>query len=258
MFDTLFDLDAFWQLLVFCALSAIMLAISFLWLGLLNRRFALNPKLLPVGPAFVPVTTVFALFLGFLAVDVWNQQRQATDAALKERAAWVRLTDLASADALNMPAGAPMLLRYRKAIAQEWDTASNRVENPEASEALRELRLATGALSRQGAPAALVSQWLRAVDELEEARLRRLLIGADHTDDNQWSVVLVLAFFVYFMIAAAHLDKPPAGRLILVLFALSTTVAFWQLSMHTNPYKGALSRNGMLAPGVSPLVIPKP
>jgi hypothetical protein len=257
MLDTLFDLAAGWQLLVFSLLSAAMLGLSFLWLELLHRRFAQTPKLLPVGPAFVPVTTVFALFLGFLAVDVWTQQRQATDAALKERAAWFRLSDLASADAANLSPTVPVLTRYRDAIAvEEWADSYNRVESRAASEALRELRLAAGAMSRQGVSPTLLSQWLRAVDELEDARLRRLLIGADHTDNQQWTVVLVLAVFVYFMIAASHLDRPPAGRLILVLFSLATTLAFWQLAIHTNPYRGDLLRRDMLMP--RPLAAPAP
>lgn len=249
MFDALFDLAPLWQLLVLALLSAAMLAASFGWLELLNRRFALNPKLLPVGPAFVPVTTVFALFLGFLAVDTWSQQRLATDVALKERAAWLRLSDLASPAALNLPAGTEILGRYRRAIAvDEWAGSYNRVESPAAQAALRDLRLATLGVNAPGASAALLTQWARAVDELEDARLRRLFIGADHTDDHQWMVVLVLALFVYLIIAAAHLDRPSAGRLILSLFAMAMTIALWQLAMHTNPYKGRVAGNSLLVP----------
>jgi hypothetical protein len=67
-------------------------------------------------------------------------------------------------------------------------------------------------------------------------------------------VVMVLAFFSYLTIAAAHLDRPPAGRLALMLFAIATTLALWQLVMHTNPYNGGYTRVAMpayLAPSPS-------
>lgn len=248
MLDTFFDLSAFWQLLVLALLSALMLSVSFGWLGWLHRRFASVPKLLPVGPAFVPVTTVFALFLSFLAADIWTQQRTAIDAAAKEVTALVRLSELVAPAALDMPGAAPQLAAYRHAVStQEWGLHFNHHASPGAALALRDLRLQAARLSREGAPAPLVAQWFKAVDDLEDARLRRLFIGSDHTDDNQWWVVVVLAFFAHIMIAAAHLDRPPAGRMVLAVFSVATTLALWQLAMHTNPYNGGFTRVTMPA-----------
>lgn len=243
MLDTFFDLSAFLQLLLLSVMSGLMLTISFLWLGWLNKRFATLPKLLPVGPAFVPVTTIFALFLSFLAVDIWTQQRMAIDAAGKEVTALTRLGELMEPAALDAPLAAPLLAAYRSAVAtEEWGVHFNHQASPGAALALRGLRLQAAHLSRSGAPAPLVSQWHKAVDELEEARLKRLFIGSDHTDNNQWGIVLVLAFFAYLSIATAHLDRPPAGRLVLSLFSVAITLALWQLAMHTNPYNGGFTR----------------
>ena len=248
MLDTFFDLSSFLQLLVLCLLSALMLAASFLWLGWLHRRFASVPKLLPVGPAFVPVTTVFALFLSFLAVDIWTQQRTAIDSASREVTALMRLNELMEPAVLDIPAAASLLAAYRHAVStEEWGVHFNHQASPEAALALRELRLQAARLSRDGSPAVLVAQWFKAVDELEDARLKRLFIGSDHTDNNQWWVVLLLAFFAHLMIAAAHLDRPPAGRMVLTLFSIATTLALWQLAMHTNPYNGGFTRVTMPA-----------
>ena len=243
MLDAYFDLSSFLQLLILTLLSGLMLAASFLWLGWLNRRFASVPKLLPVGPAFVPVTTIFALFLTFLAVDIWTQQRTAIDAASKEVSALMRLSELREPAALNVSQAEVLLVAYRNAVStDEWGVHFNHKASPDAAKALRELRMQGACLSRDGSPALMVGQWLKAVDELEDARLRRLLIGSDHTDNNQWWVVILLAFFAYMMIAASHLDRPPAGRLVLVLFSIATTLALWQLAMHTNPYNGGFTR----------------
>ena len=206
------------------------------------------PKLLPVGPAFVPVTTVFALFLSFLAVDIWTQQRTALDAASKEVTALMRLHDLMEPAALDAPGAAPLLAAYRHAVStEEWGVHFNHQASPGAAGALSGLRLQAAHLIRSGSPAVLVAQWLKAVDELEDARLKRLFIGSDHTDNNQWWVVLLLAFFAQLTIAAAHLDRPPAGRMMLVLFSIATTLALWQLAMHTNPYNGGFTRVTMPA-----------
>ena len=243
MLDVFFDLSAVLQLLVIVLLSASMLAVSFVWLAWLHRHFASVPKLLPVGPAFVPVTTVFALFFSFLAADIWTQQRTAIDAASKEVTAVMRLSELMAPAALDAPRAAPLLAAYRHAVStEEWGVYFNHQASPGAALALRELRLQGVHLSRDGAPAVMVAQWFKAVDELEDARLRRLFIGSDHTDNNQWWVVLVLAFFAYIMIAATHLDRPPAGRLVLTVFSIATTLALWQLAMHTNPYNGGFTR----------------
>lgn len=255
MFDLVFDLPALAQLLVIFLLGLATLAVSFAWLNFLHRRWATAPKLLPVGPAFAPVATLFALFLTFLAVDIWTQQRQASDAALKEGIAFQRLADLARPEALNTPQTAPMLTRYRTAVLQEeWTRDFNRHASPAASGAVRELRLHGGHLSRAEAPGALVSEWLRSVRDLEDAREQRLLIGGDHTDNNQWTVVLVLALFTQLVIAASHLDRPPAGRLTLVLFSLTATLALWQLAMHTNPYNGNVTRIDLQPVAVSQAV----
>ena len=248
MLDAFFDLSAFLQLLVLGLLSALMLVASFLWLGWLHRRFASVPKLLPVGPAFVPVTTVFALFLTFLAVDIWTQQRTAIDAASREVTALMRLNELVEPAALDAPRAAPLLAAYRHAVSsEEWGVHFNHKASPGAALALRELRLQAAYLSRSGSPAVLVAQWLKAVDDLEDARLKRLFIGSDHTDNNQWWVVLLLAFFAYLTIAAAHLDRPPAGRMMLTMFSIAITLALWQLAMHTNPYNGGFTRVTMPA-----------
>lgn len=248
MLDTFFDLSVFLQLLLLTLMAVFMLTASFVWLGWLNRRFASAPKLLPVGPAFVPVTTVFALFLSFLAVDIWTQERTANDAATREVTALMRLHELTEPAALNLQDAVPLLTSYRTAVStDEWGTHFNHAVSPVASLALRDLRRLGAIQSRSGAPALLIAQWFKAVDDLEDARLKRLFIGSDHTDNNQWWLVIGLTFFAYLAIAAVHLDRPPAGRMVLVLFAIAITLALWQLAMHTNPYNGGFTRVTMPA-----------
>lgn len=240
MLDHVFLLPAWAQLLVCAAYGLALFAASAAVLQLLHRRHLQNARLLPVGPAFQIVTVLFALLLGFLAADLWAQQRQAVDAAFKEALAFNRLTVLAESAAPQQPAAGALLEDYRAAVADaEWGRDANQVADPRATAALKAMRVmgvADGGMG--GMRPALAAEWMRATGELQEARDRRLLIGTDTTDNSQWTLVLMLAFFAAVALAICHMDRPAAGRLILAVFALALTLVFWQLARHTNPYAG--------------------
>lgn len=237
MLDHIFNLPAWAQLLVCAVYGLALFAASAGLLQLLHRRHLRDPKLLPVGPAFQIVTVLFALLLGFLAADLWAQQRQAVEAAFKEALAFSRLTVLAEAAAPQQPAAAASLEDYRSAVADtEWGRNANQLADPRATAALKAMRVM--GVADGGMKPGLAAEWMRATGELQEARDRRLLIGSDTTDNSQWTLVLVLAFFAAAALAVCHMDRPPAGRLILAIFALALTLVFWQLARHTNPYAG--------------------
>ena len=246
MLDRLFDLPAAAQLLCFLVYGAVVLGASLGFLAFLHARYKRDPKLLPVGPAFQVLTVLFALLLGFLAADIWAQQRQAVDAAFKEEISLQRLRNLAGPEALDARDAAPILARYQAAVSgREWGANFNHTPDPEAASSLDALRLYGARLAREGKPAGLGAEWMRSVNDLEEARHRRLLIGADATDNSQWAVVLVLTFFAAAALAACHMDRPPAGRLVLGLFCLGVAIVLWQLARHTNPYNGGNIRISM-------------
>ncbi|AMM24989.1 bestrophin-like domain [Variovorax sp. PAMC 28711] len=260
MLDLLFDLPAAAQLLCFIVYGGVVLAVSLVILSTLHARYVRNPKLLPVGPAFQVLTVLFALLLGFLAADIWAQQRQAVDAAFKEGVSLQRLRDLAGPTALDTADASPMLAQYQMAVTgREWGLNFNHAADPAAAAAINALRLHGAQLARDGKPAVLAAEWMRSVNDLEEARYRRLLIGSDATDNSQWAIVLLLTFFAAAALAACHMDRPPAGRLILALFCLGVAIVLWQLARHTNPYNGGNIRISMpasLAPPAEAVIRP--
>ncbi|CAN5906511.1 hypothetical protein BH11PSE13_BH11PSE13_23850 [soil metagenome] len=239
MLDYVFDLSALAQLAIAFAYGAVVFGTSCVLLDFLHARYAVHPKLLPVGPAFQVLTVLFALLLGFLAADIWSQQRQAVEAVFKEEISVQRLVDLSGSAALDDAAARPLIEQYRTAVAdREWGAHFNRIADVSASTALLSLRLLGAKMAQGGKPPVLTADWMRSVNDLEEARHRRLLIGADTTDNSQWSVVLVLTFFAAAALAACHMDRPPAGRLVLLLFSIGVSIVLWQLARHTNPYNG--------------------
>src|SRR3546814_6811631 len=110
----------------------------------LSNRFQGDPGSLPVGPSFVAVTIIFALFLGFLAADIWEQKHRAIDAAYQERSAMSRFFAIAGPDGVNATEAVRAAERYRTAVAEgEWQTYRNRQSDRDAEAALREMWLET-------------------------------------------------------------------------------------------------------------------
>ena len=222
MLDALFDLSAVAQCLFFLTYGAVVFAMGSGLLSYLHPQYLRNPKLLPVGPAFQVLTVLFALLLGFLAADIWAQQRQAVEASFKEGISLQQLRDLTEPSALDAGDARPMIAQYQAAVVgREWGASFNHAPDPLAAAAINNLRLYGQKLALDGKPAVLASEWMRSVNDLEESRDRRLLIGADTTDNSQWVVVLVLTFFAAAALAVCHMDRPPAGRLVIGLLGYS-------------------------------------
>ncbi|MFC3230232.1 hypothetical protein ACFOGJ_23480 [Marinibaculum pumilum] len=137
--DSLIFFDRPWlfQLLVFLLVAGLGLGAGSLLLALLHRRWHREATLLPVASSFAAITTIFALFLGFLASDVWTEKRRATDAAAAEHAALQRYAVFAAAaGAPGAAARAAQERCLRAVVDREWGAGYNRWPDPAAQEAL--------------------------------------------------------------------------------------------------------------------------
>ena len=129
-------------------------------------QFELPIKLLPVAPAFQVLTMLFALLMGFLADEIWAQQRQAVEAAFKEAISLQRLRVLAEPPALDAGDAHPMLTQYQAAVVgREWGTNFNHAPNPLAAAAVNSLRRYGRKLALDGKLAVLASEGMRSVNE---------------------------------------------------------------------------------------------
>jgi hypothetical protein len=238
MFHAFFSLDALPQLLVLVLLLGAVVALADRAMRRLSTRWAETPAALPSPAAVAVVTGIFALSVGFLSSDLWAQQRSASDAGAREAIAFDRLNELASDRLLVIPAARTSLTLYQRAMVEEWSEHGNRVASSAAREQIRTLRTIELDLERQHASSALTGDWLRAVNELEDSRMRRLQLGLDYTDETQWLVVFALAVLSILAIASIHIDRPGGGRIMVVLFAMASGLVLWHLARHTNPYVG--------------------
>lgn len=237
----LFDRPPLFQLGAFAIFSTVAWLAARLLLARLNERFRAGAVILPVAPFFASITTIFALFLGFLAADIWAQKHRASDAAFAERSAIQRYVTLAGVAAPDVPGALAAVERYRRAvIEEEWEATRNQRAAPAAEAALGDMWRAAASLPRAGVPPGATAHLLSVVEDIEQARAVRLAIGADHGGSNAWATALVLCLFSYLAIATVHLDRPAAARVALTMFAVATAAAFWFLALHDSPYAGGV------------------
>lgn len=244
-----FDKPALLQLASFCAFSFVAWLLGYGLLRLLHARFGRDAGMLPVAPSFVSVTMIFALFLGFLAADIWAQKHRAQDAAYDERSAIEGIETIAGPSGLDAAAVAAAAETYRRQVIDtEWGAHRNRISAPAVDAAMQALSAAVVELAKSDAPASAVGHLFSLVGDIADARAERLAIGvnSDRLGNTSWFSVIMLALFSYIAIVCVHMDRPRAGTLAISVFAVATTFAFWFLAMHDSPYTGGVRLDPVL------------
>ena len=232
-------IDAFILLGWIAAGSLAVLYASFLLLRLMHERAAGDPASVPVASYFGAITPIWALIFGFVAAEVWSTNSNAGVAAVEERSALIRLHGMAVPDALALENLESALRLYSaEVVHSEWNTNGNRSPAPQAEEALQEIRLAMLAADRRGVSPVLMAKMVADFDELQDARTKRLAIGARDMQPLKWALVVVLGMMSMVSIAFVHRDKPRAGRTALKIFAVAAAAAIWLVLLHSSPYLG--------------------
>lgn len=204
-----------------------------------HRRYDGVAASVPVNSFFGAITTIWALVFGFVAADVWAANADAGKAAVEERAALIRLSGMAHPAALDLPELESALRSYVDAVAgTEWGAYSNLRAAPEAEAALQDIRLALLAGAAAGVSPVLLGKMIADFDELQDARTKRLAIGAGNIQLLKWALVVMLSLMSMVAIAFVHRDKLRAGRTALKIFTVAASAAIWLVLLHSGPYDG--------------------
>lgn len=232
-------IDAFILLGWIAAGTLVVLYASFVLLRVMHERGAGDPASVPVASYFGAITTIWALIFGFVAAEVWSTNSNAGVAAVEERSALIRLHGMAVPEALALADLESALQLYSTEVVRaEWNINGNRSPAPEAEEALQEIRLAMLAADTHGVSPVLLSKMVADFDELQDARTKRLAIGARDIQPLKWALVVVLGMMSMVSIAFVHIDRPRAGRTALRIFAVAAAAAIWLVLLHSSPYLG--------------------
>mgnify|MGYP001259216189 CR=1 FL=1 len=230
---------AFLLLAWIVAASVVALYAAFLLLRLFHHRFDGENAAVPVASFFGAITTIWALVFGFVAADVWSANSSAAVAAVEERSALIRLAGMADTTALDLPDLEVALHNYVIAVSRsEWDSIGNRAASPEAEAALQSIRLSLLAADAAGVSSVLLGKMIADFDELQDARTKRLAIGAGDIQPLKWALVIMLGLMSMVSIAFVHRDKLRAGRTALKIFTVAAAAAVWLVLLHSSPYEG--------------------
>jgi len=119
MIDYFMNQSVLVQLCMLLVHALLVLAVGITCMRWLSTRLQRGHDMMPVGPFFVSVTTVFALFLAFHASTIWTRQHAAEAAFHDAVTAIPRLNSLFGKEGLGLENARVHLSRYNELVSRE-------------------------------------------------------------------------------------------------------------------------------------------
>jgi hypothetical protein len=245
MSDWLLGLPVLWMGLVilgaiYLFTAALYLLITALAVGERARAFkAISPGMLP------PLAIIFALLVGFLSAQVWNDSDRASTAVNREASALRGVVLLAAGFPGQPEERLRELIRayIRDAVTQEWPAmARGRATLTIAPARLAEaLRFALGLDPRNEGQVAAQREMVASLQSALEARRQRVILSRSSINWVKWTVLLLQAALTLIAIGMIHSDNRLTNRIIMGIFATSVGVAVVLIAAHSRPFTGEIS-----------------
>jgi hypothetical protein len=225
---------------IFLFTAALYLVITKLAVGERGRAFkAISPGMLP------PLAIIFALLVGFLSAQVWNDNDRAGTAVNREASALRAVVLLAAAFPGEPETRLRTLVRdyIQEAVTQEWPAmARGSVTLTIAPGRLAEaLRFALGLDPRNQGQMAAQREMVTALQSALDARRQRIILSRSSINWVKWTVLLMQAALTLVVIGMIHSDNPLANRIIMGVFAASVGIAVILIAAHSRPFTGEIS-----------------
>ena len=206
---------------------------------------SISPGMLP------PIATIFALLVGFLAAQDWNQRERAS-AAVNREASSLRAVVLLAAAFPGEPESRLRQLVHdyiQDAVAREWPAMARQdvtltIAPPTLTQALR---LALSLTPQKDGQIAAQREMVASLGSALDARRQRIILSGSSLDWVKWTVLYVLAGLTLITIAMVHSGNPTANRIILGIFGTGVGVAVLLIVSHSRAFTGEM--------GVTPSVL---
>jgi hypothetical protein len=205
---------------------------------------AIAPSILP------PLGAVFALFVVFVAVQVWNDNDRANAAVSREASALRAVVILASIFPGEPEARLRTLIRrYIEEVAiQEWpmmaqNTATLRIAPRPLVEALQLTLALPSSTQGQGTAQREIAV---ALENALDARRQRIIVSQSQVNFIKWSCLLVQAICLLLATALVHSDNRLASTIAMGIFATGVAAAVLLIAAHDQPFTGQISPDPLL------------
>jgi Protein of unknown function (DUF4239) len=233
---------------------------SFLWslgIGVVSYLLVFKTKLFdhlithPLVPPFLALPAImFAFLMGFMSSDAWQNFAHARTALINEASSVSRLIAIP----LQFPehqkkANSHIQIYLEEVLNEEWGNNDRMSGSAKTKLALENIEFiiwsGSAACSKEGAAkgacidAFTSATYIKALDDLRNAREQRLSLGYLSHVNTKWFLAIVLAFLSTLSVAAVHRHSQKTAITSLILFCCSIWVTFSIVTMYSNPYKWA-------------------
>ena len=242
MADWLLNLPVSWMaLIVFMATyliaGGVYLVVSKLAVTEWARAFkAVSPGMLP------PLGILFALLVGFIAVEVWNNFDKAKAAVASEASALRAVVLLAGTFPEDQKARIYALINrhIEVAVNQEWPEMAHQQAtlSPLPTALIEALHEALALKHADDSQRAAQPEMVRALHTALDARRQRIVISESSVGAVKWAGILLQGLCTLVAIAMVHSDNRPACAMTLMLFATGIALSVLLIAAYTRPFTG--------------------
>jgi len=246
MGDWLLNLPVLWMAVVVFA-ATYLLAASVYWVV---TRLAVNERaraFKAVSPGMLPpLGILFALLVGFIAVEVWNNYDKAKVAVASEASALRAVVLLAEAFPEEEKTRIYALIdrHIDEAVNKEWPAMARQRATLSAlrANALIEMLHDTMTLKPVDDSQRIAQpEMMRALHTALDARRQRIVVSQSAVGMVKWAGILLQGLCALVAIAMVHSDNRLACAIAMTLFATGIALSLLLIAAYSRPFTGEIS-----------------
>jgi FtsH-binding integral membrane protein len=200
---------------------------------------AVSPGMLP------PLGILFALLVGFIAVEVWNSYDKAKVAVATEASALRAVVLLAGTFPEEQKTRIHALIdrHIETAVNEGWPAmAQHRLTLSTLPTALiEELHDALALKPADDSQRAAQSEMVKALHTALDARRQRIVISQSAVGTVKWAGILLMGLCTLVAIAMVHSDNRLTCAIALTLFATGIALSLLLIAAYSRPFTGEIS-----------------
>jgi Protein of unknown function (DUF4239) len=246
MGNWLLNLPLFWMAVVVLAATYLVTAglywvVIKLAVGDRARAFkAVSPGMLP------PLGILFALLVGFIAVEVWNNFDKAKIAVATEASA-LRAVVLLSG---NFPEEQKKRIyalvdrHIEESINKEWPAMAHRratLSTLRANALIEALQDVLALKPADETQRIAQPEIMKALETAMDARRQRIVVSQSSVGTVKWAGIVLQALCTLIAIAMVHSDNRLACAIAMTLFATGVALSLLLIAAYSRPFTGEIS-----------------
>jgi hypothetical protein len=246
MGDWLLNLPLFWMAVIVLAATYLVTAgiywvVIRLAVGDRARAFkAVSPGMLP------PLGILFALLVGFIAVEVWNNFDKAKLAVATEASALRAVVLLAGnfPDEQKLRIYALIDRHIEESINKEWPAMAHRRATLSTLRAKALIEALQDVLSLKPADESQRTaqpEIMKALETAMDARRQRIVVSQSSVGTVKWAGIVLQALCTLIAIAMVHSDNRLACAIAMTLFATGIALSLLLIAAYSRPFTGEIS-----------------